>query len=228
EHQADGERHGVEEPAREVRVANQIAEVLEGRRHVEPERHQVHPVEVCVFLERGDRHPVDGEDRDDDEGRQPQVDQQKPPDPAAGSASLGGGRAQGVAGATSTKHELNGAAPAGDARSGVSTFAQPRVSAPEASGVNHAPSLMETTPGAMRSVTRAGSRVTPRPLKTRTISPSATPRAAASATLIQTSSTSARARTGWLPWIECVRARDLGVTRRRGWGGATGSSLQVR
>jgi len=28
-------------------------------------------------------------------------------------------------------------------------------------GVNQAPSLMETTPGAMRSVTRAGSRVAP-------------------------------------------------------------------
>ena len=61
------------------------------------------------------------------------------------------------------------AAPAGDARSGVSTFAHPRVSAPDTSGVNQAPSLMETTPGAMRSVTRAGNRVTPRLLKTRTI-----------------------------------------------------------
>jgi len=60
----------------------------------------------------------------------------------------GGTHAQGVrgAGATSTKQELNGAAPAGDVRSRTSTLAQPCVSSPAASGVNQAPSLMETTP----------------------------------------------------------------------------------
>src|SRR6478672_802 len=71
-------------------------------------------------------------------------------------------RGQESAGATSTKQELNGAAPAGEVRSAVSTLAQPRVSVPEGSGVYQAPSLIETTPGAMRSVTRAGSRVSPR------------------------------------------------------------------
>jgi len=46
-------------------------------------------------------------------------------------------RGQG-AGATSTKQELNGAAPAGDVRSRTSTLAQPCVSSPAASGVNQA------------------------------------------------------------------------------------------
>src|SRR5690242_1505512 len=136
-------------------------------------------------------------------------------------------RDQECAGATSTKQELNGAAPAGDVRSAVSTLAQPRVSDPDGSGVNQAPSLMETTPGAIRSVTRAGSSVVPSALKTRTVWPSAIPRAAASAVLIQTSSESARERIGWLPWIECVRARDLGVTMRRGWRASASSSIQV-
>jgi len=93
--------------------------------------------------------------------------------------------------------------------------------------VNHAPSLMETTPGAMRSVTRAGSRVAPRALKTRTAWPSTIPRAVASAVLIQTSSESTRERIGWLPWIECVRARDFGVTRRRGYRASISSSIHV-
>ena len=53
-------------------------------------------------------------------------------------------------------------APQGAARSSASTLAQPRLSVPVASGVNQAPSLIETTPGAMRSVTRTGSRVAPR------------------------------------------------------------------
>src|SRR6185369_10067689 len=136
-------------------------------------------------------------------------------------------RDQDCAGATSTKQELNGAAPAGDVRSAVSTLAQPRVSVPEGSGVYQAPSLIETTPGAMRSVTRAGSRVSPRALKTRTVRPSAIPRAAASAVLIQTSSESARERIGWFPWIECVRARDLGVTRRSGYRESISSSIHV-
>src|SRR5262249_35245609 len=111
-------------------------------------------------------------------------------------------RSDSVIGATSTKQVLNGAAPAGDARSAISTFEQPRVSCAVASGVNHAPSLIEMTPRAMRSVTRAGSTVEPRSLKTRTRWPSAIPRGAASAGWIHTSSRSARLRIGWLSWIE--------------------------
>jgi hypothetical protein len=118
--------------------------------------------------------------------------------------------------AISTNVLLNVAAAAGEARSPVRTFAQPLMSSPWASGVNQAPSLMDTQPGAMRSVTRAGSMVAPRWLNTRTRCPSVIPRAAASAGCIHTSSRSARERIGWLSWIECVRARDLGVDRRSG------------
>ena len=75
---------------------------------------------------------------------------------------------------------------------------------------------MDTTPGAMRSVTRARVTVAPRPLNTRTRWRSVIPRAAASAGWIQTSSWSARMRMGWLSWIEWVRARDFGLTSRSG------------
>src|SRR5215475_13903757 len=100
------------------------------------------------------------------------------------------------AGAISTDVLLNAAAAAGEARSPVSTLAQPWVSWPYASGVNQAPSLIETQPGAMRSVTRAGSTVAPRWLNTRTFCPSTMPRAAASDECIHTSSRSARERIG--------------------------------
>src|SRR6185436_1436653 len=131
------------------------------------------------------------------------------------------------AGAISTDVLLNAAAAAGEARSPVKTLAQPCVSWPCASGVNQAPSLMETQPGAMRSVTRAGSTVAPRSLNTRTFWPSTMPRAAASAVFIQTSSRSARDRIGWLSWIECVRARDFGVTSLSGCRPSSGSGIQV-
>src|SRR4029453_15963213 len=132
------------------------------------------------------------------------------------------------AAATSTRQELYVEAPEGAARSSVSRFAQPRVSTPVPSSANHAPSLMDTTPGAMRAVTFAGRRVAPRSLKTRTRCPSVMPRAAASAGWIQMSWRSARARIGWLSWIECVRARDLGDTQCRGWPVAgAGGAIQV-
>ena len=108
----------------------------------------------------------------------------------------------------------------GEARSSVRTLAQPRVSAPDAPGVNQAPSLIDTTPRAMRSVTRAGTIVSPRSLNTRTICPSAMPRAAASPGWIHTSCLSTRASAGWLSWIECVRARDLGEISSSGWRGS--------
>src|SRR5262249_25522367 len=127
----------------------------------------------------------------------------------------------------STKVLLNVAAAAGDARSPVRTLAQPLVSSPRASGVNQAPSLIDTQPGAMRSVTRAGRMVAPRWLNTRTRWPSRMPRAAASAGCIQTSSLSARERIGWLSWIECVRARDFGVQSRSGWLPSSGSGIHV-
>src|SRR5207244_10149624 len=82
-------------------------------------------------------------------------------------------------------------------------------------------------PGAMRSVTRAGSVVAPRWLKTRTDWPSTIPRAAASVGWIHTSSRSARERIGWLSWIECVRARDFGVTSRSGYRASCASGTQV-
>src|SRR5207253_2094475 len=50
-------------------------EVLERGGQVEPERHHVHPVEVRLLLDGGDRHPEDREDGEDEEGRQPGVDQ---------------------------------------------------------------------------------------------------------------------------------------------------------
>jgi hypothetical protein len=75
---------------------------------------------------------------------------------------------------------LNGEAPAGETRSGVSTFEQPRVSWPSGSSANHAPSLIDTAPDAMRSVTRTGNSVAPCALKTRTRWPSTMPRARAS------------------------------------------------
>src|SRR4030095_11883936 len=80
------------------------------------------------------------------------------------------------AGAISTNVLVSAPAAAGEARSPVRTLAQPCVSWPCASGVNQAPSLMETQPGAMRSVTRAGSTVAPRSLNTRTFWPSTTAR----------------------------------------------------
>ena len=63
----------------------------------------------------------------------------------------------------------------------------------------------------MRLVTFTGSKVEPRSLNTRTISPFEMPRWLASAVFIQTSSGSTRASSGWLPWIEWVRARDFGL-----------------
>ena len=87
---------------------------------------------------------------------------------------------------------------------------------PSVPGVYQAPSLIETTPGAIRSVTCAGRTVAPMSLKMRTRWPSAMPRAAASSGCIQTVSGSTRARCGWLPWILCVRARDFGVHRLSG------------
>ena len=101
-------------------------------------------------------------------------------------------------------------------RSAVMALAQPLRSVPPSSGVNQAPSLIATTPGAMRPVTLAGSTVAPWALKMRTSWPSLMPRGFASAGLIHTSSGSTRARPGWLPWIECVRARDLGLHRLSG------------
>src|SRR5687768_5074679 len=66
------------------------------------------------------------------------------------------------ASSTSTWHVLYVDAPEGAERSAVRTLAQPRVSCPSASGANQAPSLIDTTPRAMRSVTRAGKIVAPR------------------------------------------------------------------
>src|SRR5689334_16263134 len=57
---------------------------------------------------------------------------------------------------TSTRLVLYVVAPHGAARSSVSALAQPLVSAPSWFGLNHAPSLIETTPGAMRRVTLTG------------------------------------------------------------------------
>src|ERR1700716_354659 len=96
---------------------------------------------------------------------------------------------------TSTKFVLYVVAPHGAERSSASTLAQPLVSAPSLPGVTQAPSLIETTPGAMRLLT-----FTRRPVER-----------AASAVFIQTSSGSTRASSGWLSWIEWVRARDLGL-----------------
>ena len=131
-----------------------------------------------------------------------------------------------AAAATSTRFVLYVVAPHGADRSSASTLAQPAVSAPSASGVNHAPSLIETTPCAMRGVTLTGSSVEPRSLKMRTVCPSVMPRARASAGFIHTSSGSTRASSGWLPWIECVRARDFGLHSISGYfaSGSTGSN----
>src|SRR5690242_6609569 len=131
-----------------------------------------------------------------------------------------------AAASTSTRFVLYVVAPHGADRSLVSALAQPAPSVPSPSGVNHAPSLIETTPMAMRSVTLTGSTVEPRSLKTRTFWPSTMPRAFASSTCSQTSSGSTRASCGWLPWIEWVRARDLGLHSISGYFdcGSTGSN----
>jgi hypothetical protein len=75
----------------------------------------------------------------------------------------------------------------------------------------HRPLVLATTPGRTWSVTSTSATNAPRSLNTRTVCPFLMPRAAASEGFIHSSSGSMRASCGWLPWIECVRARDLGL-----------------
>src|SRR2546425_13309611 len=62
-----------------VRVGEQVREVLQGGRQVEPQRELVHPIEIGILLEGGDGHPVDGKDGDDDVGRERAVDPEMAP-----------------------------------------------------------------------------------------------------------------------------------------------------
>jgi len=65
-------------------------------------------------------------------------------------------------------------------------------------------------------VTRAGIKVAPRALKhAHTLAVRDAPGRRVGR-VDQTFSRSARESTDWLSWIECVRARDLGVTNRSG------------
>src|SRR5215510_13050025 len=72
--------HGVDDPGPVRGSKEQQVEVLQRRRHVEPEGDDVHPVEIRLLLERGDRHPEDREDGEDQERYQAEVDQDVPPD----------------------------------------------------------------------------------------------------------------------------------------------------
>ena len=71
-----GDEHGVEHPAAEVRLLEQVLDVLE-RRMVGPERHVVggipRPVELAVRPEGRDDHPVEREQQDEDEQDQRDV-----------------------------------------------------------------------------------------------------------------------------------------------------------
>ena len=80
----DRDEHRVEHPAAEVRLLEQVGEVLE-RRLVGPERLVVHrvprPVQLAVGTEAGDDHPVEREEQHEDEQDQRDVvEHPLPPD----------------------------------------------------------------------------------------------------------------------------------------------------
>ena len=66
---AEADDQGVQQPGREQGFLEQIAEVLERGRIVEPERNVSDIVEVGVRLERGDHHPIERKGREDQEKR---------------------------------------------------------------------------------------------------------------------------------------------------------------
>ena len=86
------------------------------------------------------------------------------------------------------------------------------MSTPDSSGLNHAPSFIETTPLVIRSVTFTGMIVAPRSLKTRTCWPSEIDRSTASSVCTQTTCGSTACKTVRLPKVEWDRAFDCGVT----------------
>ena len=71
----------IQQPAREQSLVEQIAEVLEGRRFVEPERDIGDVVEVGVRLERRDQHPIERK-RGEDEEESDRADRTSSPDAA--------------------------------------------------------------------------------------------------------------------------------------------------
>jgi hypothetical protein len=66
---AEANDQGVQQPGREQGFLEQILEVLERGRIVEPERNVSDTVEVGVRLERGDHHPIKWKGREDQEKR---------------------------------------------------------------------------------------------------------------------------------------------------------------
>src|SRR5512136_3018995 len=106
---------------------------------------------------------------------------------------------------TCTSVVLEQNAPPGECSSFVRTLQQPPRSTPFSSGAYQAPCGISTTPGMMRSVTRAGMIIWPLSLNTRTWSPSLIPLAWASPALINTAWVCNSRSHGRLSYWECAR-----------------------